>query len=452
MTMKRIVAWALVLLGLPLLTWVLTLFRGHVSLESVLLLYLLAVVIIAVIGGMIPGLVAAVAADLLANYYFVPPYGTLHIQSGDHVVAIVVFVLVAIIVSVLVEVASRQREEVGRRDAEASMMERLAEIPVGEVSVDAVLDDLRKAFDLSATSLQRDGDSSGEAIIAASGVRQPGDVQSVIAVGEGLVVTVSAPPRLGVDSSAMRVMALSAARAYEGRTLAEDAEHARSLAELDRVRSALLAAVGHDLRTPLAGVKAGVSSLRQTDVAWSPEEEAELLATIEESADRLDVLVANLLDMTRIQAGGVIVDLVDVSVEEVVAAAVSGLPTGSIELDVPDGLPMIRTDPGLLERAVANVVENALRYRPEGTGVQVTARNVGGSVEVSIIDHGPGIAEAARGEVFEPFQRLDDRTQGGTGLGLAIAKGFVNAVGGTVEPTSTPGGGLTMKIWLPVAS
>ena len=452
MTVNRLVAWGLVLLGLPLLTWLLTSFRGDVSLESVLLLYLLAVVVVAVVGGMLPGLVAAVTADLLANYYFVPPYGTLHIESGDHVVAIVVFVLVAVIVSVLVEVASRQREEVGRRDAEASMMERLAEIPVGEVSVDAVLDDLRKAFDLSATSLQHVGGSSDGAVIASSGVAQPDDVASVIAVGEGLVVTVSGPPRLGVDSSAMRVMALSAARAYEGRTLAKDAENARTLAELDRVRSALLAAVGHDLRTPLAGVKAGVSSLRQTDVTWSPEEEAELLATIEESADRLDVLVANLLDMTRIQAGGVIVDLVDVSVEEVVAAAVAGLPTASIELDLPDGLPMVRTDPGLLERAVANVVENALRYRPEGTGVQVSAVHVGVSIVVSIIDHGPGIPEAVRGEIFEPFQRLDDRTQGGTGLGLAIAKGFVNAVGGTVEPTSTPGGGLTMQITLPVAS
>lgn len=449
--MRRASAWGLVIVGLPLMTWILVALRTQVSLESVLLLYLLAVVVIAVLGGVAAGLVAAVAADLLTNYYFIPPYGTLHIASSDHVVAIVVFVLVAVIVSVLVEVAARRREELGRRNAEAQVMRQIAEQPVGELSVDSVLEQLREGFELSAASLCR-GSSADAEVLATAGVRHSGDVETLIPVGQDLIVRLEGPPRMAADATSMRALAMTAARAYEARALAGDAEQARTLAELDRVRSALLAAVGHDLRTPLAGVKAAVSSLRQTDVNWSDEERQELLATIEESADRLDALVSNLLDMTRIQAGAVTVDWTTTSLSDVVESASAGQPATTLEVDVPADLPWIHTDPVLLERAVANVVENALRYRPPGTKVRVEARAGANGVRLRVIDHGPGVPDSEQANMFEPFQRLDDRTQGGTGLGLAIARGFVLAVGGEIEPQETPGGGLTMVLTLPLAS
>jgi K+-sensing histidine kinase KdpD len=216
-------------------------------------------------------------------------------------------------------------------------------------------------------------------------------------------------------------------------------------AEVDRLRTALLAAVGHDLRTPLAGIKAAASSLRQRDVAWSPADTAEFLATIEESADELDAVVANLLDMSRLRAGVLSVSVLPTAVEEVVGRAVRG---ADVTLDVPDGLPLVAADPGLLERVLANLVANARRHAA-GSAVRVEARRAGDRVALAVVDAGPGIDPAQHERVFAPFQRLDDRRTG-IGLGLAIARGFTTAMGGTLEPAPTPGGGLTMTIALPV--
>ena len=448
---RAVAAWCLLAVGLPVMTVALVALRGSVSLESALLLYLLAVVIIAIVGGAVPGLVTVVAADVLANYFLVPPYRTLHINSSDHLLAIVVFLVVGGLVSVLVELGSRRREEIARARAETQVWARIAAEPVGAMSADSVLEELRRTFDLSVARLFVDNHDEPARLVAQVGEDAPDDDSIVVSLGGGMSLRAGGPERLARDRQGLQDLALSAARAYEGRELAKDAERAEALTEVDRVRSALLAAVGHDLRTPLAGVKAAVSSLRQQDVDWTPDERAELLTTIEESADRLDGLVANLLDMTRIQAGAVVVDFVDVSVEEIVAGSLVNVPADEVLVDVAESLPLIRTDPGLLERVIANLVENARRYRPEGTLVEVRGTPAAQSVTISVTDHGPGIDPADRASVFEPFQRLGDRSQGGTGLGLAIARGFVQALHGTIEPTQTPGGGLTMRVTLPVA-
>jgi K+-sensing histidine kinase KdpD len=233
--------------------------------------------------------------------------------------------------------------------------------------------------------------------------------------------------------------AAGAPTALEGRRLVEQAEAAEAV---DRLRTALLQAVGHDLRTPLAGVKAAVSSLRAQDVSWTPEQTAELLATIAESAERLESLVANLLDASRLQAGALSVTLAPVGLDEVVARAVAELPERHrVEVDVPESLPPVRADAGLLERVVANIVDNSLRHDP-GTVVVSGAPGC-----LRVVDHGPGVADTAA--LFAPFQRLGDRTSGGLGLGLAVAKGFVEAMGGTVAPSESDGGGLTMTVSLP---
>ena len=238
------------------------------------------------------------------------------------------------------------------------------------------------------------------------------------------------------------------------RKLSREAADARPLAEADRLRSALLAAVGHDLRRPLASATAAVSSLRSSDVALSGEDRAELLATADESLAALGTLVTDLLDVSRLQAGVLGISLAPVSIDEVVIVALDelGLAPGEATLEL-TAVPPVRADPVLLQRAVVNLLTNALRYSPAAHPPVVASSRFGERVQLRVIDVGPGIPEARRDEVFLPFQRTGDTDNTtGVGLGLAVSKGFVEAMGGTLEAEDTPGGGLTMVIELPIDS
>ena len=232
------------------------------------------------------------------------------------------------------------------------------------------------------------------------------------------------------------------------------AAHRSLLAESDRQRTALLNAVSHDLRTPLSAAKAAVSSLRSGDVPWSDNERNELLATAEDAMDRLTALVTNLLDLSRLQAGALPVVSTAVGLDDVVARTLEYLdPQARVVVDVPADLPAVHADAGLLERALANVVENALRYAPLHSKVEIVSRAVSNGVELRIVDRGPGIDDAQSEAVFRPFQRTDDvpAAGAGVGLGLAIARGFVEAMGGTVALQVTPGGGTTVVLTLRTA-
>jgi two-component system, OmpR family, sensor histidine kinase KdpD len=242
-----------------------------------------------------------------------------------------------------------------------------------------------------------------------------------------------------------------AARALEAQRLSAEAARVDDLAQVDRARSALLAAVGHDLRTPLAGIKVAVSSLRQSDATFPPEAQAELLATIEESTDALSELVDNLLGLSRLQAGVLSVHLDAVPLDAVVGAALLHLGPRStqINVEVPDDLPMVRADAGLLERVVVNLLANAQTASSPDQPVEVSAGIAAEEVTLIIADSGPGVPPELRDRIFEPFQRLHDRSTTGLGLGLAIARGFMEAMGGQIRPIDTPGGGLTMIISLP---
>jgi K+-sensing histidine kinase KdpD len=224
------------------------------------------------------------------------------------------------------------------------------------------------------------------------------------------------------------------------------------LADVDSQRTALLAAVGHDLRTPLATIKASVSTLRQTDVEWSEDERRELLETIEDGVDRLGAVVANLLDASRLEAGALSVQPHPVSVDEVVAGAALAVPdaAGSLTLEVPDDLPLVLADAGLLERVLVNLLDNAVRHGGRGP-VEVRAFAGAEVVKLEIADHGPGVGAGERERLFEPFARLDDGRSTGVGLGLTVARGFVEAMGGAMVADQTDGGGLTMRIRLPLA-
>ena len=213
--------------------------------------------------------------------------------------------------------------------------------------------------------------------------------------------------------------------------------------------------MSHDLRSPLASIKASVTSLLQGDVAWSDHDRREFLATIDEETDRLNELVGNLLDMSRIEAGAVTVSLRPVALEETVGRALTSLsvPTHQVEVDVSERTAPVHTDAVLLERALANIVTNALRFSPPERSVRIEAVPAGDRVDLRVVDHGPGVPSAERAAMFAPFQRLDDSDgTAGTGLGLAVAKGFVEAMGGTVAMADTPGGGLTASIRLPAVT
>ena len=254
----------------------------------------------------------------------------------------------------------------------------------------------------------------------------------------------------GADLEVLTSFCAQMATVLHQQQLRREASAAEQLAEGNDLRAALLAAVSHDLRTPLAAIKASASSLRQTDVEWSDEVRDEFLETIERQTDRLTDLVSNLLGMSRIQAGSVQLNRRPAGVDEIVASAIGDIDTRgvTVEVDVDDSLPPWNVDPDLAERVVANLIDNAVKWSPPARAVRITAALTGEDVTLVVIDHGPGIPRERRAQVFEPFQRLGDGTVGGTGLGLAVALGLTSVLGGTLEIEDTPGGGTTMVLRL----
>jgi len=438
-------------LALPAMTGVLVTVRGNLDLGSVLLLYLLAVVVISVIGGLVGGVAAAVGSFLLANFFLTPPYHTFTVDSRDSFIALLVFLVVAVTVSVLVDVAARQQAAAARSEAEATLLGRVAADPLTASSVEDVLGNAASTFGLVSVALveRRNGTDT---VLARVGPAFEGPGTVTMDAGGDRLLLGDGRDLFAEDRRLLSNLAHAASRAVDARALAGEASRAQELAEVDRLRSALLAAVGHDLRTPLAGIKAAVTTLRQPDVHIEQADRDELLATVESCTDRLADLVANLLDLSRLQAGALSIDLRPVPVDEVVARALIERHLGDVVNAVDDDLPMVLTDPGLLERVVANLADNAHRYASPGSKVEVRAVYTDAVVEVAVVDQGPGVEESDWARMFVPFQRLHDRsTDMGVGLGLAIARGFTEAMGGTLRPTHTPGGGLTMTVTLPRA-
>jgi two-component system, OmpR family, sensor histidine kinase KdpD len=280
----------------------------------------------------------------------------------------------------------------------------------------------------------------------------PGDGDAEVHVDESSTLVLSGHPLAAQDRRVLEAFAAQATIALRHERLEKAAATADSLAEVDRLRTALLSAVSHDLRTPLASAKAAVGTLRMSDLVLTDEDRAELLATAEESLDRLSGLVENLLDMSRLQAGALALAIQPIDVADIISAAVTSLgPAGAdVIIRVPEDTPEVQADPALLERAVANLVQNALRFSPPDTPPQITASAYSSAVEIRVIDCGPGIPETDWDQIFQPFQRLGDRDNtSGVGLGLALSRGLVEAMAGTLSPEGTPGGGLTMTISLP---
>jgi two-component system sensor histidine kinase KdpD len=455
---RRLIGWAMVLVAVPLLTAALVLVRESFGLPGDLMLYVLLIVGISAVGGAGPGITGAIACGLLGNWFLTEPYHTFTIAEPENTIALLVFVGVASAVSILVARTERRAIEAATASAEAEALARVAAgVALDEDPLPALLDRVRTTFGLEGAVLfvrdgagwQRDQVSGGD-----PDVRHPDQVDLAVPAGDDAVLGLVGPPPTASDQRVLRAFADQLAIVLEQRRLREEASQAEVIAEGDALRTALLRAVSHDLRTPLASIKASVSSLQADDVTWSTADREDFLATIDEETDRLDHLVGNLLDMSRLQTGVLQMATRPIGWEEVVAAASASLPTGAtaqLLVDVPETLPPVTADPALLERSIANVVANALAHAG-GRPVELTARASGDEVTLSVIDHGPGVPADQRARLFEPFQRLGDTGGGGVGLGLAVAHGFVAAMGGRIDPVDTPGGGLTMRIALRAAT
>jgi two-component system sensor histidine kinase KdpD len=409
---------------------------------------------------------------------------TLTIADGKSLLALLLFLTVAVTVSSVVHLAALRARQAARSTEEAEDLLALAQTVLGgEDTPAAVLRHLTQSRGGRAELLEQAGgqwvrvaasglsDVSGRAgatgRAGASGPADPPAAAAGAAGTTGRALQAAAREDLMLEVAGQRRplsprlldgLAAQVAAALDRDRLRTQAAQAEALAEGNRMRTALLAAVSHDLRTPLASIKASVSTLRQTDVEWTEADEAALLATIEQSADRLDALIGNLLDMSRLTTGSLQPFLRATAIDEVAPVALRGLDGGSeLRMKVPDGLPLVLTDPGLLERVLANLFANALAYSPPGAPPELLAGELDGSVLLEIVDHGRGVPDDLKEQMFEPFRRLTghgaDPTGGnGVGLGLAVVKGFLDTIGGDVQPADTPGGGLTMRVRLPRAA
>ncbi|MEU4466462.1 ATP-binding protein [Streptomyces sp. NPDC024017] len=453
---RRVCGWIAGVAGPPLLAALLS--TVDLGLANDMLLFLALTVAAALLGGLLPALASAAVGSLLLNYFYSPPLHRLAIADPKNIVAIVIFVAVGVAVASVVDLAARRTHQAARLRAESEILSFLAgNVLRGETGLEDLLERVRETFGMeSAALLERAGDVEPWTCAGRAGrgrpVERPDQADVDIPVGAHMALALTGRVLPAEDRRVLAAFAAQAAVVLDRRRLREEADRARTLAEGNRIRTALLAAVSHDLRTPLAGIKAAVTSLRSEDVEWSEEDRAELLAGIEEGADRLDHLVGNLLDMSRLQTGTVTPLIREIDLDEVVPMALGGVPEGSAGLDVPETLPMVAVDPGLLERAMANLVENAVKYSPPGVPVLVAASALADRVEVRVVDRGPGVPDEAKERIFEPFQRHGDAPRGaGVGLGLAVARGFAEAMGGTLNAEDTPGGGLTMVLTLRAA-
>lgn len=442
---RQLTGLVVALVAIPLITALLLPIRADVGLQTVLLLFVLACVVASVVGGLAPAAVAALGGFSCANLFFTPPYGSFFVQKERELWDLLVFLAVAISVGLVVEIGARDRARAERAKVEAAVAADLGRREPGTHTVAAVLSEACERFSMDGVALL----GAGGQPLATVGDTS-GHISGRTPAGQGLELVLYGPAVLGSDPRLLGTLGSTAGRLWRAELVAAEAARAEQLARVDQQRSSLLAAVGHDLRTPLATIKASVSTLRQDDLELDEPDRAELLIAIEANADRLAELIANLLDMSRLQAGELSVRFAPVAIAEVLVGALR-LADGRVELDLPEDLPLVRADAGLLERVLENLVDNAKRHIPAGEVVLLQARDNGGQVHVSVIDHGPGVPQERFDSMFQPFQRFDDRSTGGVGLGLAIARGFTEAMGGTLTPAATPGGGLTMRLTLAAA-
>ena len=451
---RRVIA-GLVLgaVAFPIVTVVLTAGLASTSVALALSAYLLVVIAVAVTGGLLPGLLGALVAFLVTNYEFTPPIHTLSISSARDVLALTSFLVAGLTVSTLVDLAARRSAQAARAERNARALARLVStVSLGRDAVEEILAEIVRIFELDGAALRRIDGSTHDAAEASTGdlvgptmVVQLDDTHELVVAG-GLADAESQALLRGVASQLLSVL--------ERQRLELEAQEREQMRQADELRAALLAAVSHDLRTPLASIKAAATSLLSPSARFTPEQHQTLLESIDAETDRLNALIEGLLDMTRVNEGSMelvtaevdLVDLIDFAVEDAVAGA--GVLPSAVRVTGADEATIV-TDPALLVRVIANLVQNGLVHG--GADVTVDVGLVADDATIRVVDHGPGVPPGDREAIFQPFQRRGDvRTGRGVGLGLAIARGFTVALGGNLLVDDTPGGGCTMVLTLPL--
>ncbi|MCT2087199.1 DUF4118 domain-containing protein [Microbacterium enclense] len=448
---RRILGFLTALAGGPLLSWLLIATGTEDSITTDVLAYQLLVVVVSLIGGIWPAVFAAVLSGLTLDFLFIDPLYTVTIADPDHALSLVLYVIIAMLVSVVVDQAARRARAARRAAAESELLATVAgSVLRGESAVPALVTRAREAFGLAGVRLV----ASTGSVLATDGEPVRDGRATEIPVGDGRArLELHGRDLDATERRLLDVVVAQLAAALERTDLAETAAEAGVLAATDQVRSALLSAVSHDLRRPLAAAVAALGGLRAAGDHLSADDRRELLETADESLATLSVLVTDLLDVSRVQAGVLAVSLAPVDAAGVVLAALDelGLGPDDVELALDPDLPTLRADPVLLQRVLVNVLSNAVRFTPHGGRARVATSRLGGVAEIRVIDHGPGVAPERRTDMFAPFQRLGDTDNTvGLGLGLALSRGFAEGMGGTLAPEDTPGGGLTMVIALPV--
>ncbi|GAB3065794.1 hypothetical protein GCM10027053_31290 [Intrasporangium mesophilum] len=432
---------------------------ASVGLAGDALVLLIGVIVTALVGGMWAAVLCAVLSSTLLIYWFIPPVHTFEIGEPHNIWTVVGFVIVGLLVSGVVNRAATTASAAARAAAEARTLSEVAQATLrGEDALPTLLENMRRAFGMtSASLLRRTSDGATDwAVVEACGPdapRHPGTADVHVPAGEELVLALSGRSLGSSDRVILGAFAAQAQALLERDELERSAALAARLEASERLRDALIAALGHDLRTPLASATAAVTSLRSQDVAWTAEEQDELLATADESLARLGTLVSDVLDLSRLRAGVLSVMRQTLWLDELLPPVLDelGPQAARVVVDLPDDLPPVVGDAALVVRVLVNVVGNALRHGCSAADPPtVTAQLAGDHVELLVIDHGSGVPEADQQRIFRPFQRLGDTDNtSGLGIGLALSRGLVEAMDGTITPTSTPSGGLTMVISLP---
>ncbi|RAV32606.1 ATP-binding protein [Corynebacterium heidelbergense] len=470
---RRLIGWLIGVLGPILLTAAVVPFEPALRyLGAILLGYLTIAVFAGLAAGIWPAMVCVLLGTLLANWFLTQPVHTLTVTEPENIVQLILFAIIAASVSWIVHVAERRQSLATQRLGQAVVLSDLARGVINEGdNLNQLLQRLRQTFALKRVDLQRyvperkkwvTIETTSEDGISApwDGGKDPVRVRA----SQGLRIVVGgrqlSPADLAmIEAHGARITAIIDRQQMEAMRRATAALEAGN-----RVGTALLAAVSHDLRTPLAGIKAAVSSLSMDDVELDEESRKILIETIESSADRLETVVGNLLDMSRLRSNAVSVQRRVLPVTEVLEAVQNELPeaAGHMDVDVDPETLAVLGDAGLVQRIIANIVVNGRKYAPQSRltvlarpgGVLGESEASGAAVEIRMIDHGPGIPEGMMQDVFTPFQRLGDQTAttNGLGLGLAVARGFAEAMGGTLAAEQTPGGGATLVLELPRAT
>ena len=464
---RRVTSWlAAVIVPSIICTITVTALDSYLNTGGESALFFVGVLLVGLFGGVAPAALSAVLSGLLLNYFLIAPRHSFTIAEPNSAITELVLLLIAVAVAVLVDFAAKRTWEARRASQEAELLTLFAGSVLRGADLETLLERVRETYAQRAVTMLREpgedaraGGTRGD-VVACVG-RDPcvtvDSADTAIEVGDDEFWMLLSGRKLSArDRRVLGAVARQAAGLIRQRELAEEASRTEAVVRADQLRRSLLSAVSHDLRTPLAAAKVAVSSMRAEDVAFSAADTAELLATIEESIDQLTALVGNLLDSSRLAAGVIHPDISRVYLEETVQRALVSIGKGAtgfyrsaidrVKVDVGDAVAM--ADAGLLERVLANLIDNALRYAPNCL-VRVNAGRVGDRVLINVIDEGPGIPKGTEDQIFEAFQRLGDHDNTtGVGLGMSVARGFVEAMGGTITVGDTPGGGLTVVVEL----